>query len=52
MCGGSLRSRSVRGCLALTVVLSHIAVFTNIYAHGFGPMNVKAGPGAIDMYLW
>ena len=36
----------VRGWLALAVVLSHIAVFTNTYAHGFGPMIVNAGPGA------
>jgi peptidoglycan/LPS O-acetylase OafA/YrhL len=41
----------VRGWLALTVVLSHIAVFTNIYAHGFGPMIVNAGPGAVTVFM-
>ena len=41
----------LRGWLALTVVSSHIAVFTNIYAHGFGPTIVNAGPSAVTVFM-
>jgi peptidoglycan/LPS O-acetylase OafA/YrhL len=41
----------LRGWLAMTVVLSHIATFTSIYAHGLGPRIANAGVGAVTVFM-
>lgn len=41
----------LRGWLAWTVVFSHIAQATNIYALGLGPLLIQSGPAAVLVFM-